>query len=173
MTGKYFKTLLQRTWMAFMSPKPRRRRIALRNSLERLESRALLSAVGYEAPTIAAEVRIINAESSAPLNSVEAGRRAVVSITPRISGVAGVHEFGSAALGNGSINIVQQGQTIFGVFTAANLTSGEFEAEFKTAKARQAKGTATFLFNGEQTPETFQFSIRFFKNGALNRFRFR
>lgn len=314
MPGLFFKALLRRAFSAMSTPKPRRRRSTLRNSLEHLESRALLSAAGYDAPIIPAEVCVINAEISAPPTAggvarrarstplfvgetitidtpfgpvdltgrqrgnrvrgqadlsginvnqlIEAGSQLGVDIppvlgflnlptvnfkgtfrdntlnanfsttvkvpvvgdfnlsgqftgslnpalrelsghvtvrangvavldedftatlpdlpvpltsgqTPRLANVAGTHEFTSGELGSGTFVITQTGLNIQGVVTAPAITSGEFDAQFRTAKARKAKGTVVFQFAGQPSPETDRFFISFFKDGSLNRFRYR
>lgn len=308
----FFKSLIRRTLAATLKARPRRRATGIRQSLECLESRALLSAVGYETPTEAAEVRVINAQTSAPVENGVAARRAtastltghwsittslgtitlqtqqhgthirgkadltgldlssiaapldilassgspmqdsklahvkftgtfknnqldgqfdvdvsvpgigkteltghvsgVIDLTtrqlnghvsisvgggasvgqdfttplpaflplsvdtaavPRISGVDGTQVFHSSGLGDGTVTIAQQGLNISGVFDAPNLTTGTFDAHFRTERARLAKGTAELQFTDSQTPEIDQFWISFFRDGTLNRFRYR
>ncbi|MDB5386481.1 MAG: hypothetical protein JWM11_2127 [Planctomycetaceae bacterium] len=79
MAGQFLKSLIRRTLAEVAKPRPRRRAVGLRQSLEGLESRALLSAVGYEEPPISAEVRIINAQTTAPVEGAAVPRKAAGS----------------------------------------------------------------------------------------------
>ena len=159
MTNLLKTHVLDRLLSQIVGPRKRRSPISLRNSLEDLESRALLSAVGGEALDAACDVQTIQAVSQG---------RAV----PRIDGVAGTFEISGGDIGNGSLTITQEGQQIAGTFDTSNIIEGSFNAQFKTAKARVARGTAQFVYVGEEVAENFKFTIRFKKNGDFS-FRYR
>lgn len=74
MIGVFFKSVVRKTLAAVTSPTGRRRTIGLRLSLEGLETRAMLSGVGNEAP-VAAEVCVINVATSAPADNAETSRK--------------------------------------------------------------------------------------------------
>lgn len=147
---------LVRLLSQIISPNRRRPCSSFRTSLENLESRALLSAVGGECLLMASDVQDIQAPQQAK------------AAIPRIDGVAGTFSVSGGNIGNGSLTITQQGQQISGTFQTSNLNSGSFQAQFKSAKARVAKGTAEFVFAGEQTEKLFNFTIRFKKSGSFN-----
>lgn len=141
-------------------PRKRRPIVRLRGSLEDLESRALLSASGGGSLDVAADVQGTHVAAQ--------GRMAV----PRIDGVAGTFDITGGDIGNGTLTITQEGQQIAGTFDTSNITEGSFNAQFKTAKARVARGTAQFVFVGEEVADNFKFTIRFKKNGDFS-FRYR
>lgn len=136
-------------------PQKRRPAVTLRGSLENLESRALLSASGGVSLDVAADVQAVHVS--------EHGRRAV----PRIDGVAGIINISDVRLGNGQLYILQGGQELAGHFDTPNLTFSTFTAQFKTARARVARGTVQFVFVGEELAENFKFTLRFKPNGDV------
>ncbi len=143
----------------FFGPQKRRPNVALRGSLEDLESRALLSASGGTLD-VPADVQAVHVSAH--------GRMAV----PRIDGVAGTFSVSGGEIGTGTLTITQEGQQIAGTFDTSNLISGSFNAQFRTPRARTAKGTAEFVFVGEEVTETYKFRIRFKANGDFS-FRYR
>lgn len=188
MRRPFLHLAIQRVMSAISSPGHSRRHSTFRGSLETLESRALLSAASCntlldpaDIPGIAAEVSVesTTAKSSAVTTghgkgtaAADVGKGTHSKATPRAVNVAGDHDFSSSDLGNGTLTITQNGLAITGVVTADNLTSGSFAAQFKNDRARKAKGTAEFLYNGDEVAVNFNFQITFFKNGDLKRFKY-
>ena len=157
MTSLLTSQVLVRLFSRISGPSRRRQRISFHTSLENLESRAVLSAAACDS-NMASEVHATHAQH---------GKTAV----PRIDGVAGEFEISGGDIGNGTLTIVQNGQNLNGTFESANLQSGTFQASFRTAKARVARGTAELAFVGDEVPGDYKFTIRFNKNGFSYRYR--
>ncbi|MDB5338576.1 MAG: hypothetical protein JWN70_4195 [Planctomycetaceae bacterium] len=152
MTSLLQSPILVRLLSKFTDSSKRRPRTSLRTTLENLESRALLSAVGGESLCIASDVQTVD--------DPKHGKAAV----PKIDGVAGTFDVSGGDIGTGSLTIIQTGQHIDGVFDTQSLISGTFSADFRTAKARTAKGTAVLQFNGDDVASTYKFTIHYKKN---------
>lgn len=159
MTSLLTSQVLVRLFSRISGPSRRRQRVSFRTSLENLESRALLSAAGCDSLSMASEVHTTH---------IQHGKAAV----PRIDGVAGQFDIFGGDIGEGTLTIVQNGLNLNGTFNAANLQSGSFQASFKTAKSRVAKGTAELAFVGDEVPGDYKFKINFKKNGNFS-FRYR
>ncbi len=152
MTNLLKSPILDRLLSKLIGSSKRRPRISLGTTLENLESRALLSAVGAESLCIAIDVQTIDGPQH--------GKAAV----PKVAGVAGTFSVSGGNIGSGSLTITQTGQHLDGVFDTNGLISGTFSADFKTAKARTAKGTAALQFNGDDAPGIYKFTIHYKKN---------
>jgi hypothetical protein len=152
MTNLLKSPILVRLLSKLTGSSKRRSRDSLRTILENLESRALLSAAGGESLSLVGDVQTIDGPQH--------GKAAV----PKIDGVAGTFSVSGGNIGTGSLTITQSAQHIDGVFDTQGLISGTFSADFRTAKARTAKGTAAFQFNGDDVPGTYKFTIHFKKN---------
>lgn len=120
---------------------PARRRSAVSAiRIEDLESRVVLSAAGGVAPADAA---------------VSIGKAAV----PRINVAGDGYTFND---GIGHMDITQNGLAIHGVIVRpGDEPNGEFDATFKTDKAKVAKGTGLFQLLGEEGPVPVTFKIKF------------
>jgi hypothetical protein len=147
MAGLFFKSLIQRTLAELLKPKRRRRTTGLRHSLECLESRALLSATGYEAPTEAAEVRVINAEDSAPLSTVAFVPVPLVTALPDITSRAKGGSFDKTwniqtTLGPVSVALHQQGTRVRGIVDLSNVDlSGVIMPSVSSATGQAVQAT--------------------------------
>lgn len=137
----------------------RKPRVAFGSSLEGLESRALLSAVGIDS---------INAPCD--IQTMDAGTQGKAAV-PRID-VAGTFDISGGDIGTGSVTITQDGLHIDGTFDTPNLIAGTFSAQFKKAKSHVAKGTAALQFTGDDSATNFKFTIRFKNNGSFS-YRYR
>jgi len=69
------------------------------------------------------------------------------------------------SVGQGTLDIVQNGANLQGTFNTNELDSGTFDANFKKMKSKVAKGTTTLQFTGEPA-YIHKFKIKFIFDGA-------
>jgi hypothetical protein len=126
----------------------RRRQAVAATQIENLELRQLLSASG-------------NGHAAA---EVAHGKAAV----PKIDVAGDDYTFSD---GIGGMVITQDGLNIHGVITRqGSFPNGEFDASFKTDKAKVAKGTGSFILKDETEPTPVNFKIKFkvFSDGGIS-----
>jgi hypothetical protein len=145
---------LVKTWLESRSAcgvARRRQRAQAGTHIEGLELRQLLSATSGIDHGVATATHV-----------VQDGKA-----VPRIAGVAGDYTFFD---GPGTLTITQDGSNIHGVITADHNPSGTFDASFKKPQSKVAKGTGSFLFQGDEisTPVSVTFKFKSDHQGGFN-----
>lgn len=115
-------------------------------AVENLESRQLLSATMGGDRGAAAETAV-----------AQQGRS-----VPRIDGVAGEYTFFGEP---GTLTITQNGLNIHGVISVEHDPSGDFDAAFKKPQSKVARGTGSFLFQGDEGTVPVKIKIKFKPDG--------